>query len=80
MLSRLCCGLDRDSRTGSAVDALMDHFLNFTHDERTLPVIWHQSLLTLVQRCAARPNQTNQSPITPQLLPSANGHCMPMRF
>ena len=35
------------------VDALVDHFLSFSKEERTLPVVWHQSLLCFVQRCAA---------------------------
>jgi essential nuclear protein 1 len=34
------------------VDALVDHFLSFAQEERTLPVVWHQSLLCFVQRCA----------------------------
>ncbi len=32
------------------LDALVAHFLSFRTDKRTLPVLWHQSLLTLVQR------------------------------
>lgn len=32
------------------VDALVDHFVAFKADERDLPVIWHLSLLTFVQR------------------------------
>ena len=32
------------------VDALVEHFVRFTSDERELPVVWHQSLLTFVQR------------------------------
>jgi len=32
------------------VDAMVDHFCRFEKDERDLPVIWHQSLLTFVQR------------------------------
>ena len=32
------------------VDALVEHFARFASDERELPVIWHQSLLTFVQR------------------------------
>lgn len=32
------------------VDALVDHFLSFRKEERTLPVVWHQSLLCFVQR------------------------------
>ncbi|XP_077990316.1 bystin-like [Glandiceps talaboti] len=32
------------------VDAVVFHFLRFLHDKRTLPVLWHQSLLTFVQR------------------------------
>ena len=35
------------------VDALVDHFLSFKKEERTLPVVWHQSLLCFVQRWAA---------------------------
>lgn len=30
--------------------ALVDHFYTFRHEKRELPVLWHQSLLTLVQR------------------------------
>lgn len=32
------------------IDALVFHFLRFKTDTRTLPVLWHQSLLTFVQR------------------------------
>ncbi|XP_069489144.1 bystin [Ambystoma mexicanum] len=32
------------------VDALVFHFLGFRSDRRTLPVLWHQCLLTFVQR------------------------------
>ncbi|XP_047321620.1 bystin [Impatiens glandulifera] len=32
------------------LDALVSHFLKFVEDERTMPVIWHQSLLAFVQR------------------------------
>ncbi|KAM4796744.1 bystin [Rhinophrynus dorsalis] len=32
------------------LDALVFHFLAFRSDRRTLPVLWHQSLLTLCQR------------------------------
>ena len=35
------------------VDSLVDHFLSFKKEERTLPVVWHQSLLCFVQRWAA---------------------------
>ena len=31
-----------------AIDALSEHFLRFTLDERKLPVLWHQALLTFV--------------------------------
>ena len=32
------------------VDAMVFHFYRFTHDDRTLPVLWHQCLLIFVQR------------------------------
>ncbi|KAG0702077.1 Bystin [Chionoecetes opilio] len=32
------------------VDACVYHFLKFEHDRRDLPVLWHQTLLTFVQR------------------------------
>ena len=32
------------------VDGLVDHFTSFAADERQLPVVWHQCLLTFVQR------------------------------
>uniref|UniRef100_A0A8D0AZ15 Bystin n=1 Tax=Salvator merianae TaxID=96440 RepID=A0A8D0AZ15_SALMN len=32
------------------VDALVFHFLAFQRDQRTLPVLWHQCLLTFAQR------------------------------
>jgi essential nuclear protein 1 len=32
------------------IDALVDNFLRFTNEDRTLPVVWHQSLLCFVQR------------------------------
>ncbi|KAJ1688782.1 hypothetical protein LUZ63_012937 [Rhynchospora breviuscula] len=33
-----------------AFDALLKHFLSFMEKETTMPVIWHQSLLSFVQR------------------------------
>lgn len=42
------------------VDALVDHFVRFRREERTLPVVWHQALLCFVQRrgpaCAVPPH------------------------
>ncbi|XP_059048988.1 bystin [Achroia grisella] len=35
------------------VDAVVFHFLRFQMDSRTLPVLWHQALLTFVQRYKA---------------------------
>lgn len=32
------------------VDAVVAHFMRFLDDPRTMPVIWHQSLLAFVQR------------------------------
>jgi len=32
------------------IDAVVFHFLRFEHDHRELPVLWHQSFLTFVQR------------------------------
>ncbi|EFJ24286.1 hypothetical protein SELMODRAFT_228281 [Selaginella moellendorffii] len=32
------------------IDAVLSHFVKFTEEERQLPVIWHQCLLTFVQR------------------------------
>ena len=32
------------------IDALVDHFLRFKNETRQVPVVWHQSLLTFVQR------------------------------
>ncbi|WJX61438.1 hypothetical protein P8452_46530 [Trifolium repens] len=32
------------------VDAVVAHFMRFENDTRTMPVIWHQSLLAFVQR------------------------------
>jgi essential nuclear protein 1 len=32
------------------LDALVAHFVKFTDDERVMPVLWHQSLLTFSQR------------------------------
>ena len=32
------------------LDALVAHFLRFSAEQRLLPVVWHQSLLTFVQR------------------------------
>ncbi|XP_071142965.1 bystin-like [Mytilus edulis] len=32
------------------IDAVVFHFLSFTKDKRLLPVLWHQCLLTFVQR------------------------------
>lgn len=35
------------------LDALVAHFLSFRSEKRALPVLWHQCLLTLVQRYKA---------------------------
>lgn len=35
------------------LDALVAHFLSFRSEKRMLPVLWHQSLLTLAQRYKA---------------------------
>ncbi|XP_077460127.1 bystin [Stigmatopora argus] len=35
------------------LDALVAHFLSFRSEKRVLPVLWHQSLLTLAQRYKA---------------------------
>jgi len=32
------------------LDALVEHFCRFATERRSLPVIWHQSLLTFAQR------------------------------
>ncbi|CAG8560737.1 12506_t:CDS:2 [Acaulospora colombiana] len=32
------------------VDALVFHFLRFKHDDRVMPVLWHQSFLVFAQR------------------------------
>eukprot|EP01043_Picozoa_sp_COSAG02_P031853 COSAG02_NODE_2099_length_9830_cov_18.294523_5_plen_117_part_00 len=32
------------------LDALVEHFVETSQDERALPVLWHQSLLTFAQR------------------------------
>lgn len=32
------------------LDSVVAHFVRFIDDDRDLPVIWHQSLLTFVQR------------------------------
>lgn len=32
------------------VDAVLEHFVDFAADERVLPVVWHQALLTFAQR------------------------------
>lgn len=32
------------------IDAVVNHFVKFTHDKRVLPVLWHQCLLTFAQR------------------------------
>jgi essential nuclear protein 1 len=34
------------------VDAVVSHFMRFENETRTMPVIWHQSLLAFVQRSA----------------------------
>ena len=38
-----------------AVDAVAAHFIKFIEDTRIMPVIWHQSLLTFVQRLVFHP-------------------------
>ncbi|XP_069009536.1 bystin [Embiotoca jacksoni] len=35
------------------LDALVAHFLSFRNEKRVLPVLWHQSLLTMAQRYKA---------------------------
>ncbi|XP_047523482.1 bystin [Pieris napi] len=35
------------------VDSVVFHFIRFNNDSRTLPVLWHQALLTFVQRYKA---------------------------
>ena len=35
------------------LDALVAHFLSFRNEKRLLPVLWHQSLLTMAQRYKA---------------------------
>lgn len=35
------------------LDALVAHFLSFRSEKRVLPVLWHQSFLTLAQRYKA---------------------------
>jgi len=32
------------------IDSLVNHYTRFISDERSLPVLWHQSLLAFVQR------------------------------
>ncbi len=32
------------------IDAVVNHFLSFMAEQRDLPVLWHQALLTFVQR------------------------------
>jgi essential nuclear protein 1 len=32
------------------IDAVVNHFLSFSVEERDLPVLWHQALLVFVQR------------------------------
>jgi essential nuclear protein 1 len=32
------------------LEALVQHFYRFVHDERTMPVLWQQSLLVFCQR------------------------------
>jgi essential nuclear protein 1 len=34
----------------TVIDALVEHFLKFKNDPREMPVLWHQSLLSLAQR------------------------------
>lgn len=34
----------------TVIDAVVDHFVSFKCESRQLPVLWHQSLLTFVQR------------------------------
>ncbi len=36
------------------IDGLVDHFVRFADDERTMPVVWHQTLLCFVQRYKVR--------------------------
>jgi hypothetical protein len=37
------------------IDAVANHFGAFNEEELALPVIWHQALLTFVQRCDTSP-------------------------
>lgn len=36
------------------VDGIVEHFARFRNDPRTMPVLWHQSLLVFAQRYAIR--------------------------
>eukprot|EP00898_Chlorokybus_atmophyticus_P008252 jgi/Chlat1/8428/Chrsp80S07844 len=53
------------------VDALVRHFVSFKSDERMLPVVWHQSVLTFVQRrvIMVRQNHTHvlMADVTPEV-------------
>ena len=39
------------------VDALVENFLRFANEDRTLPVVWHQSFLCFVQRYKHEPSK-----------------------
>ncbi|KAJ1688781.1 hypothetical protein LUZ63_012936 [Rhynchospora breviuscula] len=41
---------ESDALRCHAFDAVLEHFISFTEKETTMPVIWHQSLLSFVQR------------------------------
>lgn len=59
------------------IDALVDHFLSFRKEERTLPVVWHQSLLTFVQRCAPLCNHKSIPSFCAQRVPLACSAFLP---
>ena len=55
------------------IDAVVEHFVSFTTETRQLPVLWHQALLTLVQRYRASITNAQKAQLK-QLLRVHNHH------
>ena len=45
-----CLGTRSIGNAYKVIDAMVNYFKGFINDDRDLPVIWHQNLLTFAQR------------------------------
>lgn len=70
-----------------AIEALVSHFMRFSENTGTMPVIWHQSLLAFVQRYKNKLHEAdkenlrlvlgkqNHKLVTPKIRKELNGSC-----